>query len=138
VWIVLFQRQFQKSIREADVILGADVRSGCQFLLYGRNALEEDACADSARPLRVFYVSLDRTSDELASLVALVQSIKGRHDYRHGPEEWPRLHVRSAGVEGLSASTPLPGEEEWIRLGSHFHADPFGEPSPFARARQDE
>jgi hypothetical protein len=69
------------SLAEADVILGVDVRSQHEFLLYGRRLLEQIARAGEERPYRLLRITVDRTSADLEKLIGLVTVVKGGHDY---------------------------------------------------------
>jgi hypothetical protein len=73
----------RRLIQVADVILGMDVMTRGTFIVYGREFLEE--LSDGRRDPQVaaiVKVELDQDSDELDSLLALVESIKGRHEFR--------------------------------------------------------
>jgi hypothetical protein len=70
------------TLHGAEVILGVDVVSGNQFLVYGREALRRDARGGVGKALRVLRVGLDQETQELELLCALVQLVKGRHEYR--------------------------------------------------------
>lgn len=65
----------------ADLILGRDVGSGHEFLVYGRPALEEVSRSGRPRPFRIAVVEVDMETDELELLLALVEVLRGRHDY---------------------------------------------------------
>jgi hypothetical protein len=73
----------RKTLKAADVILGRDVMTGHEFILYGRDAVERIAAsADDSEDAGVIVISLDQESDDLNRIIALVELIKGRHDYR--------------------------------------------------------
>jgi hypothetical protein len=61
-------------IETADVILGVDVESGHEFVVYGSGGDPDGR--------RVVRVELDQDTDELERLCALVEVRRGRHDYR--------------------------------------------------------
>jgi hypothetical protein len=65
----------------AEVILGVDVKSGDQFLVYGREARRGAAGGALAMALRVLRVELDLDTQELELLCAMVAAVKGRHEY---------------------------------------------------------
>jgi hypothetical protein len=69
-------------IRDASVIVGVDVMSGREFLVFGRQALEAASNSDKPIDMAVLKVALDQETDELERLLALVHVIKGQHDYR--------------------------------------------------------
>src|SRR5579864_2249585 len=73
----------RKTLRAADVIVGRDVMTGHEFILYGRDAVERIAASgDDSEDAGVIVISLDQDSDDLERIIALVKTIKGRHDYR--------------------------------------------------------
>jgi hypothetical protein len=76
----------RQELRDADVILGMDVMSRSVFLIYGQDVLEDLARTGEARHLRVLRIGLDQETEELERLVALVETVKGRHDYRGGEQ----------------------------------------------------
>jgi hypothetical protein len=65
-----------------DVIIGVDVMSGHEFLVYGRKTVERISRMDSEEEFSVLYIGLDQETEELERLVALVEVVKGSHDYR--------------------------------------------------------
>jgi hypothetical protein len=70
-------------IQAADVILGMDVMTRGTFIVYGREFLNE--LSDGRRNPQIaaiVKVELDRDSDELPKLLALVESVKGRHEFQ--------------------------------------------------------
>src|SRR5262249_38520381 len=70
------------ALAAVEVILGVDVMTGREFLVYGRDALERVVRSGRPMPMRVLKVGLDQETDELERLIALVLITKGRHDYR--------------------------------------------------------
>jgi hypothetical protein len=64
-------------IRDADVILGVDVRTGDRSLFYGRSALERGVETGEALSARFMIVPLDFATDELEMLVAACVILKG-------------------------------------------------------------
>lgn len=74
----------RRLIEAADVILGMDVMTRGTFIVYGREFLNE--LSDGRRDPQVaaiVKIEIDKDSDELDSLLALVASIKGRHEFQH-------------------------------------------------------
>jgi hypothetical protein len=65
----------------ADVIIGVDVMTRTKFLVYGRAAIEEMARTRGPMPENMVTVTLDRETEELDQLCALVKTLKGYHDY---------------------------------------------------------
>ena len=73
-------------LRSAEVILGQDITSGRQFIVYGRETVEEIAAGQSgaARHVAIVAVELEHQTDDLNKLLALVESLKGYRDYPGG------------------------------------------------------
>jgi hypothetical protein len=69
------------ALQQAQLILGVDVTTGREFLVYGRKTLEKIIRTGKGRQVRTLKVSLDQETDELERLLALVTVVKGRHDY---------------------------------------------------------
>ena len=77
----------RRLVEAADVILGMDVMTRGTFIVYGREFLGE--LSDGRRDPQIaaiVKVELDQDSDELDHLLALVESIKGRHEFRRSAE----------------------------------------------------
>jgi hypothetical protein len=66
---------------DADVILGVDVASQKQFIVYGRKALRRLVRGGPARGARVVRIALSQDTEDLPQLLALVVAHKGRHEY---------------------------------------------------------
>ena len=65
----------------ADVVLGIDVMTRNTFIVFGREFLQEIASGTrSSERSAIVKVELDEGTDELARLVSLVESVRGRHD----------------------------------------------------------
>jgi hypothetical protein len=71
----------RQALRAADLIIGEDVKSGRQFLVYGRAALAHDVGGGQTAWLRTLKIALDPETEELGRLLTLVQDLKGHHDY---------------------------------------------------------
>jgi hypothetical protein len=70
-------------IAAADVILGMDVMTRNTFIVFGRDFLREFADGTRNSQLSVIIkIELDEQTDELARLVKLVESVRGRHEYQ--------------------------------------------------------
>ncbi len=70
-------------IQAADVILGMDVMTRGTFIVYGREFLNElSSGARDPQIAAIVKVELDQDSDELDKLLALVESVKGRHEFK--------------------------------------------------------
>lgn len=78
-------------IRGADVIMGVDVMSRRQFIVYGREFLEAATRSETPPLAGIITIELDEgiETDDLERLLGLVESIKGKHDYV-GFEEWKK------------------------------------------------
>jgi hypothetical protein len=72
---------YRRLLADADLIFGVDVVSGKQFILFGRLSLEELVRTGQSNILGVVNVGLDHETMEIEKLAALVQDIKGHHDY---------------------------------------------------------
>jgi hypothetical protein len=73
--------EYRQLLADADLIFGVDVISGKQFILFGRLSLENLVRTGQSNTLGVMNVGLDQETMELDNLAALVQEIKGHHDY---------------------------------------------------------
>ena len=67
----------REMLRQADVILGVDVMTRREFLLYGRETLEEIAETGQPETIGIVRVELDQETGELEKLTALVEELKG-------------------------------------------------------------
>jgi len=72
----------RRDLKDAEVIIGVDVMSQRPFLVYGRDTVERVAAGGRAKKVRALAVELDQETEELERLCALVQVLKGRHDYQ--------------------------------------------------------
>jgi hypothetical protein len=70
------------ALAAVEVILGVDVMTGREFLVYGRDALERIVRSRRPTPMRMLKVELDQETNELERLLALVRLTKGHDDYR--------------------------------------------------------
>jgi hypothetical protein len=71
-------------IRNADVVVGVDTNDGHGFLLYGRKAIDEAVAEGAGRELKFLRVDIDQRSAQLEWAIALVEMVKGSHDYPGG------------------------------------------------------
>jgi hypothetical protein len=69
-------------LRDAEVIRGVDWTTQNEFLVFGRDTMERIVRSGAPEPCRVLQIGLDQDTDELEKLLALVQVVKGRHDYQ--------------------------------------------------------
>jgi len=76
-------------LKAADLIFGVDVMSEKEMLVFGKKKLEQIIRKGTAKSLEVLRVLIDgdESSDELEKLIALVQTVKGYHDYEGEGEE---------------------------------------------------
>jgi hypothetical protein len=65
----------------ADVILGVDVVSQKQFIVFGRKTLRRLVRGGAGRGAKVLLIAVDEETEELPKLLTLVMATKGRHDY---------------------------------------------------------
>lgn len=74
----------RQTLDEAEVILARDVMSGDEFILFGRDVIRQIASGDRPEGAPTLMVELDRGpgSDDLERILGLIESFKGRHDYR--------------------------------------------------------
>ena len=72
----------QPDLRAADIIMGVDVMSQREFIVYGRDLLERIAVGTQATKTSIMRIGVDQDTDELQRLLALVTTIKGSHDYQ--------------------------------------------------------
>lgn len=71
-------------LNTAKVILGRDVMTGREFILFGRDTVERVASGQEPEGAELLVISLDddERSNDLERIIGLVETIKGRHDYR--------------------------------------------------------
>jgi len=76
-------------LNTAKVILGRDVMTGREFILFGRETVERVASGQEPEGAELLVVSLDddERSNDLQRILALVEAIKGHHDYRRASDE---------------------------------------------------
>ena len=74
----------QRDIEDAEVIIGIDRLTQKEFLIYGRERLQEIARSAEARGVNFLQIEFDQRTDDLEKLLALVNFVKGRHDYVPG------------------------------------------------------
>jgi len=74
----------RRVLNTAKVILGRDVMTGREFILFGRDTVERVASGEEPEGAELLVVALDddERSNDLQRILALVETIKGRHDYR--------------------------------------------------------
>jgi hypothetical protein len=75
---------YEQFILAADVIFGVDLMSQREFLVFGRTALRGILRSGQLKGLKVVRVALDRDTEELVKLIALIRELRGSDDYRLG------------------------------------------------------
>lgn len=71
----------RQALTAADVIVGVDVMSKQEFVLYGKKTLEKIARQKKGQNISVFRIELDEDNGDLERAAALVTAVKGRCDY---------------------------------------------------------
>jgi hypothetical protein len=70
----------RQQLEAADVVIGRDVMSRREFVVFGRDALRRAATGE--QQAHGLVVLLDQDTDELEYLCAACQTLKGRNEYR--------------------------------------------------------
>ena len=72
-----------QSLNVAEVVIGRDVMTGHEFILYGRDAVNRIATGEELEDVPIVFIALDydKESDELERVIELIRTMKGRHDY---------------------------------------------------------
>ncbi|MBX3450952.1 MAG: hypothetical protein KF777_15405 [Planctomycetaceae bacterium] len=86
-----------KVIENAEVVIGRDITNHNEFLVYGRKFLEDVAGMGGQGKVRVVGVELDRGTQQLEKLIAVVLKVKGSHDYKAGSQEVIRRRQDESG-----------------------------------------
>lgn len=73
--------EYRRLLADADLVFGVDVLNGKQSIVFGRLALEELVRHGQSNILGVVNVGLNQETMQIEQLAALVQDIKGHHDY---------------------------------------------------------
>ena len=71
------------ALNGASIILGRDVMTRDEFILYGREIIERLARGEDVEESETLCVELDQGADseDLERILVLIEKIKGRHDY---------------------------------------------------------
>jgi hypothetical protein len=72
---------FPQLLRDADIIIGVDVMSKNEFVVFGRRLLEEIAGGQQGKFCKILRIAIDHETEELEKLCALVTVTKGYNDY---------------------------------------------------------
>jgi|GEM_PF-1875742 len=75
---------YKQLLADADLIFGIDELSGKQSIVYGKMPLEELVRCGRSNVLGVVNIGVDEETLDLEKLAAIVQEIKGYHDYSGG------------------------------------------------------
>ena len=70
------------AIVQADVILGIDVITRNEFLMYGQEFLEKAAKRKRSTLAKVMRVTMRQDTDDLEKMLVLIKVVRGRHDYQ--------------------------------------------------------
>ncbi len=73
--------EYRRLLADADLIFGIDGTARRQSIMFGRSSLEELLRTGQSNLLGVVNVGINRNTMELEKLAALVEDIKGHHDY---------------------------------------------------------
>ena len=76
--------QWRTAFETADVIVGVDVATGQEILVFGRGARLMSQTMAATDQLRVLRVTIDCASEELELLTTACEIYRGRHDYDAG------------------------------------------------------
>lgn len=76
-------------LTEADVVFAVDVMTQRPFLVYGREVLTKIATSGVTARHAVLAIAVDVETDELERLIALLVTVKGRHDYGGAAQSRP-------------------------------------------------
>jgi len=69
---------------DAEIIFGRDTASGEEYLVFGREQLQDILTTGMSGPIKGLVIEIDheKDTDELHQLCALLEGVKGQHDYR--------------------------------------------------------
>ena len=78
-------------LHDAQLIIGRDVMSRHEFIVYGRDLLERIAKGKKGMGVSVVVIEVDQgeESDDLEKMIAMVRTVKGKDDYRPYTEHRP-------------------------------------------------
>ena len=74
-------------LHAADLIFGVDRMSGRKFLVYGADALRNVIKTGESESFYVLRIELDQETDDLERLIALMEVVKGKHDYQASEDD---------------------------------------------------
>jgi hypothetical protein len=74
--------QWRAAFETADVIVGVDVATGREILVFSRGALPMIADTGISDRRRELQISIDTTGEDLELLIAACEAYRGHHDYK--------------------------------------------------------
>ncbi len=77
----LASAEFQENLKQNEVILGVDEKTGNEFVVFGRSTLRTMLSAAAPRPTLTMRVNILQATDELVMLIAAVRVAKGYDEY---------------------------------------------------------
>jgi len=78
-------RSTHELLAKADCIVAVDVMTGAEAVVWGLEWLQEIIDSRQSKEGRVLRIELDSGTGELETLLELVRSVHGRHDYKGKP-----------------------------------------------------
>jgi len=91
----------RKVITNADIIFAVDVMTDHMLLVYGREALQRIATGSESEVLSILKIAIDEETEELHTLLKLLEDLKGRHDFEsQAAGKAPRKRSPKAGKKG--------------------------------------
>ena len=79
----VLNREALPILLEANIVIGRDVMTRNEFVLFGRDTLRKIAKREDVDG-RLLVIELDQETDELEMAIALMKTQKGSHDYEVG------------------------------------------------------
>ncbi len=74
-------------VRQADVIIGVDVMSHQEYVIFGKPALKRISETGQPEDLHVLRVAIDAATEDIDKLCGLVMALRGRYDFGSDWEE---------------------------------------------------
>src|SRR5262245_42998021 len=73
----------RQTLHDAEVIIGQDVMTSHEFILYGRDTIKSIASGEEPEGAPILCIALDQgpESDDLERVIVMIEAVKGRHDY---------------------------------------------------------
>jgi hypothetical protein len=68
-------------VLQADLVIGVDVMTGQEYVVYGKAALKRISESGEGEDLGVLRVAIDDATEDLDKLCGLVMLLRGRFDY---------------------------------------------------------